>query len=140
MGSLFAVISQCLLGGKMATAWAAKRCLSEGQACDWLVLHRSTATLVAISVLVFVCTALWVEGWSRTQWPMLLASLLLVFAQISIGFLSVNLGLSQPILTVLHQLFAVLLVALLAALSFRKPQIEDSNLNHLVDANLFGVL
>ena len=45
-----------------------------------------------------------------------------VILQIGIGVLSVNLELSQPFVTVAHQLVAALLVALLSALSFKAPK------------------
>ena len=35
-GCLIAVMGQCLLGGRMATTWAAQRCLSQGESCQWL--------------------------------------------------------------------------------------------------------
>jgi cytochrome c oxidase assembly protein subunit 15 len=33
-------LGQCLLGGLMATQWAAGRCLSSGEGCGWLLAHR----------------------------------------------------------------------------------------------------
>ncbi|MDP6309440.1 MAG: COX15/CtaA family protein [Prochlorococcaceae cyanobacterium ETNP14_MAG_4] len=125
--SLLAVTGQCLLGGRMATAWAAQRCLHGGEACQWLQLHRISATPVAVCLLIFVCTALLVGGWPRRQWPFLISVLALVVTQIGLGFLTLQLGFSQPVVTVGHQLVAALLVALLAALSFRSP--EGSNLS-----------
>ena len=133
LSSLFVVIFQSLLGGKMATAWASKKCLEQGQACELLVLHRSTASLAAMIIFIFVFTALFIGGWSRSQWPMLLSASGLVIAQIALGFFSVNFGLSMPLVTVFHQLFAALLVALLAALSFRSPQSSNLNLNEMGD-------
>ena len=125
--SLLAVLAQCLLGGRMATAWAAQLCLNGGQACQWLQWHRISATPVAICLLLFVCTAFAVGGWPRSQWPFLISVLGLVATQISLGFLTLHLGLSQPVVTVGHQLVAALLVALLAALTFRSP--EESTLS-----------
>ncbi len=120
--SLFAVFGQCLLGGRMATTWAAQRCLIQGDGCQWLALHRSSAIPVAALILMFVLTSLLVGGWPRSQWPFLLSVSLLVATQIILGLLTVQFGLNQPFITVAHQLVAVLLVALLAALSTRRPQ------------------
>jgi len=119
--SLLLVFSQCLLGGRMATSWAAQRCLEAGQSCQWLHWHRSFATPAALSVLLLVSVALLVGGWARRQWPLLLLAVGLVTAQIALGVLTLRLGLAQPLVTVAHQLIASLLVALLAALLCRRP-------------------
>ena len=134
-GSLIAVMVQCLIGGRMATAWAAKRCLFNGQDCIWLDLHRMSAVLVAACVLTFVLTSLFVGGWPRSQWPYLLALFLLVATQMTLGILSLKFGLQQPLLTVTHQLIAALLVALLAALSFRSPQNSLPDLSEIGNGN-----
>ena len=119
--SLLAVAAQSLLGGRMATSWASRRCVEAGQACQWLHWHRSAGTPVAVMVLLFVVVSLLAGGWARRQWPLLLAVAGLVVAQIALGVFTLRLGLSQPALTVAHQLVASLLVASLAALACRRP-------------------
>ena len=119
--SALAVGAQCLLGGRMATSWASKRCLEAGQACQWLSWHRTAATPVAALVVVFVVGALLAGGWSRRQWPLLVSVAVLVMVQVGLGVFTLRLGLSQPLVTIAHQLVACLLVALLAALSCRRP-------------------
>ena len=119
--ALVGVVSQCLLGARMATSWAAQRCLAGGEACRWLVWHRSAATPVASFVLLFVLVALLAGGWSRRQWPLLLSAVLLVTTQVSLGITTLRLGLDQPLVTVAHQLVAALLVGVLAALLVRCP-------------------
>ena len=105
-----------------ATSWAAQRCLAGGDACRWLLLwHRSAATPVAGVVLLFVFVALLAGGWSRRQWPLLLAAVLLVAIQVSLGITTLRLGLDQPLVTVAHQLVAALLVGVLAALLVLPP-------------------
>ena len=131
--ALAGVMTQCLLGARMATSWAAQRCLSEGDSCRWLFLHRSTATPVAAGVLLFVLIALLVGGWSRQQWPFLLSLTGLVAGQVALGVLTLRLGLAQPIVTILHQLIAALLVALLAALFCRTPQSSPPSLPVVLD-------
>ena len=47
--------------------------------------------------------------------------MLLVLVQVALGVLTLRLGLSQPAVTVAHQLVAALLIALLAALLVSSP-------------------
>ena len=124
-GCLMAVLAQCLLGGRMATTWAVERCLNQGESCQWLNLHRLSAMPVAFCLLLFVITSLLVSDWSRSQWRFLLAVFLLVATQISLGVLTVQFGLQQPVFTVAHQLVATLLVACLAALSCRRLPVSQ---------------
>jgi len=121
-GALIAVMSQCLVGGLMASSWASQRCINHGQACQWLDLHRWVAVPVAVFVLMFVAVALLAGGWPRSNWPLLFSVLGLVILQICLGMLAVHLGLSKPFVTISHQMIAALLVAILAALAFKRPQ------------------
>ncbi len=106
----------------MATAWAAQRCLANGQVCQYLLWHRAFAIPATSFVVIFVLISIWVGGWPRSQWPFLASVLGLVFLQVSLGFFSLHFGLSQPLVTVCHQLVACLLIAFLAALSVRRPE------------------
>ena len=124
--SLFAVVAQSLLGARMATSWAAQSCLNSKQSCDLLYLHRNSAIPVAGLILIFAVSGLLVKGWPRSQWPFLFGISFLVFLQMSLGFMTLSFGLSQPLITVSHQLIASLLVALLSALAFRRPEIDSS--------------
>ena len=65
-----------------------------------------------------------VGGWSRSQWPGLLAAAALVGVQVGLGLMTLRLGLSQPLITVAHQAVAALLVAVLSALAVRGPSRE----------------
>lgn len=122
--AVIGVFTQCLLGAGMATSWAAQRCLVGGDACQWLSIHRTAATPVAVLVLLFVLVGVLVGGWSRSQWPGLLAAAALVGVQVGLGLMTLRLGLSQPVITVAHQAVAALLVAVLAALAVRGPSRE----------------
>ncbi len=133
--SLAAVSSQCLLGGRMASSWAAQRCLESGQSCQWLHWHRSAALPTAGCVLLFVATALIAGGWGRQQWPLLVSAALLVATQIALGVFTLRLGLSQPVVTVCHQLVACLLVAILSALTWRRPTTPESTLTIALDSS-----
>ena len=133
VSSLVAVFSQSLLGSRMATTWAAQSCIHQGTTCLWLDIHRFTAIPVAILVLVFVFTSICAGGWPRTQWPFLLAVCLLLVTQICLGVISIEIEISEPILTIAHQLIAALLVALLAALTVRRPERDIPQVKHFLD-------
>ena len=45
--SLFTVIAQSLLGSRVATSWAAQRCLDLGESCNLLGLHQISAVPVS---------------------------------------------------------------------------------------------
>ncbi len=119
--SLLLVTGQCLIGGRMATTWSSHLCIEHGKTCELLELHMISAIPVALVILTFVITSLFAGGWTRNQWPFLSFVFLLLASQISLGIMSVQLHLSEAFLTVGHQLIAALLVASLAALTFRRP-------------------
>ena len=133
--SVLAVSAQCLLGAGMATSWASQRCLEAGQSCQWLSWHRAAATPAALCVLLFVLVALLSGRWGREQWPLLLAAPLLVGTQIGLGVTTLRLGLSQPAVTVAHQLVACLLVAVLAGLTFRRQPASSDPLPVVLDSS-----
>lgn len=133
--SVIAVSTQSLLGARMATSWAAQRCLEAGQSCQWLHWHRSFATPVAVTVVVFVVVALIAGGWARQQWPLLCVALGLVAAQVALGVSTLRMGLSQPALTVGHQLVACLLVAVLSALACRRPPSASATPSVVLDSS-----
>ena len=130
---LFSVFVQCLLGGRMATAWAGQRCLAGGEACQLVLSHRLTAMPVVIVVLGFAGAAVLAGGWTRQQWPWLGGAVLLVLVQVALGVLTLRLGLSQPAVTVAHQLVAALLIALLAALLVRSPDLPSPSRSVVLD-------
>ncbi len=129
--TLISVIGQCVLGGRMATSWSVKTCLGQGHACHLLSWHQNYALFVAGCALIFVIGSFMVGGWPRSQWPFLLVLMALVVIQISLGIFSVHFSLSQPLITVGHQLVAALLVAFLAALCVRSPQSEPLHLSEM---------
>ena len=130
---LLSVFVQCLLGGRMATAWAGQRCLAGGEACQLVLSHRLTAMPVVIVVLGFAGAAVLAGGWTRQQWPRLGGAVLLVLVQVALGVLTLRLGLSQPAVTVAHQLVAALLIALLAALLVRSPDLPSPSRSVVLD-------
>ena len=130
---LSSVFVQCLLGGRMATAWAGQRCLAGGEACQLVLSHRLTAMPVVVVVLGFAGAAVMAGGWARQQWPWLGGAVLLVLVQVALGVFTLRLGLSQPAVTVAHQLVAALLIALLAALLVRFPNLPSPSRSVVLD-------
>jgi cytochrome c oxidase assembly protein subunit 15 len=108
-----ALLAQCLLGGLMASQWAAGRCLSVGEGCGWLLAHRLAARPVAGAVLGLSLLLVWRRPPDR---PLAALAALLVLVQIALGVLSLRLTLAVPGVTVAHQVTAALLVAVLSAL------------------------
>ena len=113
------VAGQSLLGGLMATQWAASLCFSAGSGCAWLAAHRFAATPAALGVLLLAVLTAVNPGWCRQQRPLTATAALLVIGQIGLGVSSLRLQLSVPGVTIAHQLGAALLLAILAALTCR---------------------
>lgn len=113
--ALLAVAGQALLGGAMASQWAADRCLAAGEACIWLGLHRAAALPVAASVCIAALASLALPKGQGQLRALTLAAGALVAVQIGLGLASLRSQLALPAIVVAHQLVAALLVALLAA-------------------------
>ncbi|MFN4865979.1 MAG: COX15/CtaA family protein [Cyanobium sp.] len=113
--ALALVFGQCLLGGSLASTWAAERCLTDGDGCQLLWRHRLVARPAALVVL-FLLPASWAlpSGQRWLRWAALAAALL-VAAQVALGVTTLRLGLTVPAVTIAHQAVAALLVALLGA-------------------------
>jgi len=125
--SLFSVIAQSLLGSRVATSWAAHRCLNFGDSCNLLVLHRSSAIPVSLLVIVFVIVSSFQRDVFVKEWHYLLAIIFLIISQIFLGVFSIQLGMSEPSLIIGHQLIACLLVAVISALNFKGRGIDESS-------------
>ena len=119
--SVVLVVGQALVGGRMATTWASKKCLIQGDGCVILDLHRLFSIPITLFILTFVAIALFKGGWSRSQWPSLGFVVFLLGLQIFLGITSVHFVLSTPFLTVCHQLVGALLVGTLSSLSVKCP-------------------
>ena len=125
--SLFSVIAQSLLGSRVATLWAAHRCLNFGDSCNLLVIHRASAFPVSLLVISFVIISFAKRDVSVNQWPYLMSIAFLLIAQIFLGVISIQLGMSEPVLVIGHQLVACLLVAVISALNFKGRGIDGSS-------------
>jgi cytochrome c oxidase assembly protein subunit 15 len=117
--ALLLVFAQCLLGGSMASQWAADQCLSSGSGCRWLLAHRQVAMPAALAVLsLAAATPLLPAG--QGQLPALAqGAAVLMLAQVALGIWTLRLQLQAPLVTIAHQLMAALLVGLLAAVVAR---------------------
>jgi len=111
-----AVLMQCLLGGLMASRWAAPLCLSSGLGCRWLVWHLQGAWPATIGVLVLAISALRLPQGCRRPRRLALTAALLVATQVALGVLSLRGQLTMAGTTVAHQLVAALLVAVIGAI------------------------
>jgi len=125
--SLFSVIGQSLLGSRVATSWAAHRCLNFGDSCNLLGLHRASAFPVSFLVMSFVIISLTKKDLFINQWPYLLTIILLIISQICLGVFSIQLGMNEPSIVIGHQLVACLLVAVISALNFKGRGIDISS-------------
>ncbi|MBW3041471.1 COX15/CtaA family protein [Prochlorococcus marinus] len=131
--SLFSVIGQSLLGSRVATSWAAQRCLNIGDSCNLLRLHRFSAFPVSLLVILFVIISFTQKDVFLKQWPYFVSITFLIISQIFLGVFSIQLGLSEPGLVIGHQLVACLLVAVISALNFKGNGIEGSSQSLLIN-------
>ena len=117
--ALALVFGQCLLGGLMASQWAADQCFAAGEGCSWLLAHRQLALGAAGGVGLMAATApLLPRGLGHLQ-GLAFGAIGLVALQIGLGIWTLTLQLAVPAVTVAHQLVAALLVALLSAVLAR---------------------
>lgn len=110
------VYLQCVLGGLLASQWATGRCLQLLQGCHWLVAHGllAAAALVAVVALPLKAAA---AAWPHPLRRLAFAAGLLVLLQAGLGALTLHLSLSQPLVTIGHQLGAALLLSVLTSLA-----------------------
>ena len=109
------VYLQCVSGGLLASQWATGRCLQGLQGCHWLVAHGLLACAALLAVLVLPVKA--AAAWPHPLRNLACAAGLLVLLQAGLGSLTLHLSLSQPWVTVGHQLGAALLLSVLTSLA-----------------------
>jgi cytochrome c oxidase assembly protein subunit 15 len=117
--ALVLVLAQCLLGGSLASQWAAERCIAAAEGCQWLLRHRVVATPAALAVAALPPAALALPATERHLRWFAAAAALLAVLQVSLGVATLRLQLAVPAVTVSHQLVAALLVAVLGAMAGR---------------------
>ena len=114
--STLTLFSQCALGGAMASRWAASLCLEGGVGCRWLLLHRLGAWPTLVVLVLPALASLALPPAERTLRLLAWLPAVLVPCQVGLGVMTLRLELSEPLVTVSHQLLAALLVAFLGAL------------------------
>lgn len=127
LGALLLVLGQCVLGGSMASQWAAQQCLSSGDGCPWLLAHRQGAGPAAAAVACLAVSGLFLPAQRCQGRGLAIGALGLVIVQVALGVAVLRHQLMLPSITIAHQLVAALLVALLAsamARSFGRPQAD----------------
>ncbi|MCP9930081.1 COX15/CtaA family protein [Cyanobium sp. AMD-g] len=120
------VAAQCLLGGAMASRWAADLCVQAGEGCRWLFLHRQGAYPAAVAVLLLAAASLALPAGHGRPRGLAFVAAGLVVLQVVLGVLTLRLQLAVPAVTVAHQLTAALLVGVLGGLwglSFLSPSV-----------------
>ena len=125
--SLLSVIGQSLLGSRVATSWAAHKCLNFGNSCNLLELHRLSAIPVSLLLILFVIISFIKRDVFINEWPYFLMIIFLISSQILLGVFSVQSGMSEPALIVGHQLIACLLVSVISALNFKGRGFDKSS-------------
>jgi cytochrome c oxidase assembly protein subunit 15 len=113
------VLSQCVLGGAMASQWAVDHCFSAGRQCEWIFWHRQLAVPAGLSVVALATISFFSPLADRLFRAMAFAAAALVSVQVTLGVLTLHAQLRMPALTIAHQLVAALLVALLGSLCGR---------------------
>lgn len=110
------VYIQCVLGGLLASQWATGRCLQLLQGCHWLTAHRLLAGAALVAVVALPIQAV-VAAWPGPLQRLAFTAGLLVLLQAGLGALTLHLSLSQPLVTIGHQLGAALLLSVLTSLA-----------------------
>ena len=110
------VYLQCVLGGLLASQWATGRCLHLLQGCHWLTAHRLLAGAALVAVVVLPVKAV-AAAWPHILQQLAFAAGFLVLLQAGLGALTLHLSLSQPLVTIGHQLVAALLLGVLTSLA-----------------------
>ena len=113
-GAGVVLYGQCIAGALMATQWASGRCLRLAEGCAWLSAHRALATPAAALALLSVLLVLALPSPAPARRLLTFAGVL-VAAQVLLGVLTLRLYLSEPLVTVGHQLVAALLIATFSA-------------------------
>lgn len=110
------LLGQCALGGSMASRWASSLCLSAGEGCRWLLLHRLGAWAALAALLLTGLSALTLPRAHHALRRLGPTLALLAPLQVLLGVLTLRLQLTEPLVTVAHQVLAGVLVALIGSL------------------------
>lgn len=119
------VYLQCLLGGLVASRWAAHQCFAGFQLCDVMNSHLLGVFPPAIATLVSVVAAWRTPALHPTLRQAANLALVFLLLQIGVGVATFRLHLQVELLTVTHQAIGALLLGsltVLTALAWRDVQ------------------
>ena len=109
---------QSLIGVRLSSTWSAHLCLSFKQNCMILDSHKLFAIPLTISILTIIFISFFRANLFLNNWKYLISVLILLMMQITLGVLSIQTNLNQPLIIVSHELIASLLIASLSSLIF----------------------
>ncbi len=115
---LILILIQSLIGVRLSSTWSAHLCLSFKQNCMILDSHKLFAIPITISILTIIFISFFRANLFLNNWKYLISVLILLMMQITLGVLSIQTNLNQPLIIVSHELIASLLIASLSCLIF----------------------
>ena len=115
---LILILIQSLIGVRLSSTWSAHLCLSFKQNCMILDSHKLFAIPLTISILTIIFISFFRANLFLNNWKYLISVLILLMMQITLGVLSIQTNLNQPLIIVSHELIASLLIASLSCLIF----------------------
>ena len=115
---LILTLIQSLIGVRLSSTWSAHLCLSFKQNCMILDSHKLFAIPLTISILTIIFISFFRANLFLNNWKYLISILILLMMQITLGVLSLQTNLNQPLIIVSHDLIASLLIASLSCLIF----------------------
>ena len=115
---LILTLIQSLIGVRLSSTWSAHLCLSFKQNCMILDSHKLFAIPLTISILTIIFISFFRANLFLNNWKYLISILILLMMQITLGVLSIQTNLNQPLIIVSHELIASLLIASLSCLIF----------------------
>jgi len=115
---LILTLIQSLIGVRLSSTWSAHLCLSFKQNCMILDSHKLFAIPLTISILTIIFISFFRANLFLNNWKYLISVLILLMMQITLGVLSIQTNLNQPLIIVSHELIASLLIASLSSLIF----------------------
>ena len=115
---LILTLIQSLIGVRLSSTWSAHLCLSFKQNCMILDSHKLFAIPLTLSILTIIFISFFRANLFLNNWKYLISILILLMMQITLGVLSIQTNLNQPLIIVSHELIASLLIASLSSLIF----------------------
>ena len=115
---LFLTLIQSLIGVRLSSTWSAHLCLSFNKNCLILNSHKLFAIPLTISIISIIMISFFKENLFINNWKYLSSIFFLLITQITLGVLSLQTNLNQPLIIVSHELIASLLIATLSTLIF----------------------